>query len=172
MIDWFYVRVLNEWHAVKESSTMIEDLISIAFYVSTALTTLILLLPSQYISGQAGGQTEGQGQGQKERQSEPSRPKTTVQILVLGDIGRSPRMQYHALSIAKHGGQVDIIGYHGMYCYAWWSNAMVDMDAKLLQSQKHTPRWPRLLGSRLCQFPRILRSCRPATSYYSYSLRR
>lgn len=34
-----------------------------------------------------------------------------VQILVLGDIGRSPRMQYHALSIAKHGGQVDLIGY-------------------------------------------------------------
>ncbi|KAH6685725.1 family 33 glycosyltransferase [Plectosphaerella plurivora] len=34
------------------------------------------------------------------------------QILVLGDIGRSPRMQYHALSIAKHGGHVDIIGYH------------------------------------------------------------
>ncbi|KAH7353473.1 family 33 glycosyltransferase [Plectosphaerella cucumerina] len=34
------------------------------------------------------------------------------QILVLGDIGRSPRMQYHALSIAKHGGHVDIIGYN------------------------------------------------------------
>ncbi|KAL9131461.1 MAG: hypothetical protein Q9217_000609 [Psora testacea] len=34
-----------------------------------------------------------------------------VQIVVLGDIGRSPRMQYHALSIAKHGGQVDLIGY-------------------------------------------------------------
>lgn len=36
---------------------------------------------------------------------------TRIQIVVLGDIGRSPRMQYHALSIAKHGGQVDIIGY-------------------------------------------------------------
>ncbi|KAM3508080.1 hypothetical protein MY11210_006863 [Beauveria gryllotalpidicola] len=32
-----------------------------------------------------------------------------VQILVLGDIGRSPRMQYHAISIAKHGKKVDII---------------------------------------------------------------
>lgn len=37
----------------------------------------------------------------------------SVQIVVLGDIGRSPRMQYHALSIAKHGGKVDFIGYMG-----------------------------------------------------------
>ncbi|KAJ2907294.1 glycosyltransferase family 33 protein [Zalerion maritima] len=36
----------------------------------------------------------------------------SVQVLVLGDIGRSPRMQYHALSIAKHGGRVSLIGYH------------------------------------------------------------
>ncbi|RKF80988.1 Chitobiosyldiphosphodolichol beta-mannosyltransferase [Golovinomyces cichoracearum] len=35
----------------------------------------------------------------------------SIQIIVLGDIGRSPRMQYHALSISKHGGQVEIIGY-------------------------------------------------------------
>lgn len=39
----------------------------------------------------------------------------TAQVLVLGDIGRSPRMQYHALSIAKHGGTVELIGYHGMF---------------------------------------------------------
>ncbi|KAF8857205.1 hypothetical protein BDZ45DRAFT_593031 [Acephala macrosclerotiorum] len=38
-------------------------------------------------------------------------PKISVQVLVLGDIGRSPRMQYHAASIAKHGGRVDVIGY-------------------------------------------------------------
>ncbi|KND93305.1 Chitobiosyldiphosphodolichol beta-mannosyltransferase [Tolypocladium ophioglossoides CBS 100239] len=34
-----------------------------------------------------------------------------IQILVLGDIGRSPRMQYHAISVAKHGRRVDIVGY-------------------------------------------------------------
>ena len=34
-----------------------------------------------------------------------------VQIVVLGDIGRSPRMQYHALSVAKHGGHAELIGY-------------------------------------------------------------
>lgn len=38
----------------------------------------------------------------------------SCQVVVLGDIGRSPRMQYHALSIAKHGGRVDLIGYKGI----------------------------------------------------------
>ena len=37
--------------------------------------------------------------------------RISVQILVLGDVGRSPRMQYHALSVAKHGGRVDLIGF-------------------------------------------------------------
>ena len=36
-----------------------------------------------------------------------------IHILVLGDIGRSPRMTYHALSVAKHGGKVNLIGYLG-----------------------------------------------------------
>ncbi|EFR00454.1 chitobiosyldiphosphodolichol beta-mannosyltransferase [Nannizzia gypsea CBS 118893] len=36
----------------------------------------------------------------------------SVQIVVLGDIGHSPRMQCHALSIARHGGRVSLIGYH------------------------------------------------------------
>lgn len=81
---------------------MIETAISIAFWLSSCLTVLILALPSQYIPRRA---KEGKGDDDKE--------KVTVQILVLGDIGRSPRMQYHALSIARHGGQVDIIGYQG-----------------------------------------------------------
>ncbi|KAK7509927.1 putative beta-1,4-mannosyltransferase [Phyllosticta citriasiana] len=34
-----------------------------------------------------------------------------IQIVVLGDIGRSPRMQYHAMSLARLGYAVDIIGY-------------------------------------------------------------
>lgn len=34
-----------------------------------------------------------------------------IQILVLGDIGRSPRMQYHAISCARNGMHVDLIGY-------------------------------------------------------------
>lgn len=39
--------------------------------------------------------------------------KGSVQIVVLGDIGRSPRMQYHALSIAQHGGKVELVGFLG-----------------------------------------------------------
>ncbi|KAJ6189936.1 hypothetical protein N7519_004844 [Penicillium mononematosum] len=82
---------------------MIETLISVVFCLSSALTVLILLLPSQYQPAQAGSPS---------RSHDAKRHKTCVQILVLGDIGRSPRMQYHALSIAKHGGEVVIIGYN------------------------------------------------------------
>ncbi|OKL62905.1 hypothetical protein UA08_01193 [Talaromyces atroroseus] len=78
---------------------MIEQAISIAFWLSSLLTVIIVALPSQYIPQSA------RGDNRKE--------KVTAQILVLGDIGRSPRMQYHALSIARHGGHVEIIGYHG-----------------------------------------------------------
>ncbi|KAG6239425.1 hypothetical protein E4U25_000776 [Claviceps purpurea] len=42
----------------------------------------------------------------------PRRPEDNhIQILVLGDIGRSPRMQYHALSVARHARNVDIVAY-------------------------------------------------------------
>ncbi|KAI0399523.1 glycosyltransferase family 33 protein [Xylaria palmicola] len=60
-----------------------------------ATITVIALLPSQY----------------KNTSKKGSNAAVSVQILVLGDIGRSPRMQYHALSIARHGGTVHLIGY-------------------------------------------------------------
>lgn len=34
-----------------------------------------------------------------------------VCVAVLGDLGRSPRMQYHALSLARHGRGVELLGY-------------------------------------------------------------
>lgn len=37
--------------------------------------------------------------------------KRNVCVVVLGDIGRSPRMQYHAQSLIREGYNVDIIGY-------------------------------------------------------------
>ncbi|XP_060519320.1 chitobiosyldiphosphodolichol beta-mannosyltransferase [Cylas formicarius] len=37
--------------------------------------------------------------------------KKNVCVVVLGDIGRSPRMQYHSLSLAENGHFVDVIGY-------------------------------------------------------------
>ena len=36
-----------------------------------------------------------------------------VQVLVLGDAGRSPRMQYHCLSLLNEGYNVDLVGYSG-----------------------------------------------------------
>ena len=36
-----------------------------------------------------------------------------VAIVVLGDLGRSPRMLYHALDLADAGAHVDLIGYEG-----------------------------------------------------------
>ncbi|KAL2100613.1 hypothetical protein ACEWY4_002374 [Coilia grayii] len=36
-----------------------------------------------------------------------------VCVLVLGDIGRSPRMQYHAVSLSKHGYNVSFVGFLG-----------------------------------------------------------
>lgn len=43
------------------------------------------------------------------------RGKKSVCIVVLGDIGRSPRMQYHATSFAAEGFNVDLVGYGGLY---------------------------------------------------------
>ena len=34
-------------------------------------------------------------------------------VIVIGDLGRSPRMQYHAASLAAAGGDVDLIGLEG-----------------------------------------------------------
>lgn len=65
---------------------------------STLLTVLLLLLPSH---------------------REPKDQQCSVQVVVLGDLGRSPRMQYHALSIAKHGGLVQLIGYKGTSSRLW-----------------------------------------------------
>lgn len=39
----------------------------------------------------------------------------SVAILVLGDIGRSPRMMYHAQSFAENDFLTDIIGYGGVF---------------------------------------------------------
>ncbi|KAM7195306.1 beta-1,4-mannosyltransferase [Naviculisporaceae sp. PSN 640] len=58
----------------------------------------LFLAPSKYV-------------GPPARSAGPDSKQVSVHVLVLGDIGRSPRMTYHALSIAKHGGKVNLIGY-------------------------------------------------------------
>ncbi|KAF2759991.1 beta-1,4-mannosyltransferase [Pseudovirgaria hyperparasitica] len=89
--------------------------IALVLGVSTAFTILLLLLPSSYspsqedfIDDHAPPDAAADGQQHRRRQV---KAKTSVQVVVLGDIGRSPRMQYHAISIAKHGGRVDLVGY-------------------------------------------------------------
>jgi len=45
---------------------------------------------------------------------EPQMPNgRRAAVVVLGDLGRSPRMQYHALALANEGFSVDLIGYGG-----------------------------------------------------------
>lgn len=39
--------------------------------------------------------------------------KMHVVVIVLGDLGRSPRMQYHAQSLLKEGHTVSLVGYKG-----------------------------------------------------------
>ena len=46
----------------------------------------------------------------------PAAAGPAVAVLVLGDVGRSPRMQYHALSLASLGRRVLLIGYRGERC--------------------------------------------------------
>jgi beta-1,4-mannosyltransferase len=85
---------------------MLETALLLATLASTAFTILLLSLPSRYVKHSPPRTT---------RIDSGDEPKICVQVLVLGDIGRSPRMQYHAMSIAKHGAKVDIIGYQGIY---------------------------------------------------------
>ena len=43
--------------------------------------------------------------------------KGRVAVIVLGDLGRSPRMQYHALSLCREGYEVEFVGYGGTKVY-------------------------------------------------------
>ena len=44
--------------------------------------------------------------------------RTRVAVVVLGDIGRSPRMQYHALALADAGAEVELVGVAGAEPFA------------------------------------------------------
>ncbi len=78
------------------------DILGVAVLFSTLFTVFLLTLPDRYVPSSV---KTDRGLERKDEDS--------VQIVVLGDIGRSPRMQYHALSVAKHGGKVRLVGYVG-----------------------------------------------------------
>jgi beta-1,4-mannosyltransferase len=87
--------------AMDINSAFVQYILAAALLLSTAFTLFLLTLPSRYVF-------------RNPKSLKEDSPRTSVQVVVLGDIGRSPRMQYHALSIAKHGGSVDLIGVHGI----------------------------------------------------------
>ncbi|KAF2478039.1 beta-1,4-mannosyltransferas-like protein, partial [Lindgomyces ingoldianus] len=97
-----------------------ELVLFLAVLVSSIFTICLLTLPSQYdpfrdkVLQDPEEEKEEKEEKQKSKDKDQPgwfRPGRTVQVVVLGDIGRSPRMQYHAVSIAKHGGRVYLIGY-------------------------------------------------------------
>lgn len=49
----------------------------------------------------------------KRRRRPAASQQLTVALVVLGDIGRSPRMMYHAHSLAAHGARTLVIAYRG-----------------------------------------------------------
>ena len=101
-----------------------QTLLNGAVAIGTLITLCLLLFPSVYDPSRpedaiASDGTGSEGEKRKskdvavEQKGSGTRPSTSVQVVVLGDLGRSPRMQYHALSIAQHGGRVDLVGYEG-----------------------------------------------------------
>ena len=55
-----------------------------------------------------------------------------ITIVVLGDLGRSPRMQYHAVSMAKAGFTVSLVGSVGEPCIADVINSPAIVEHRLL----------------------------------------
>jgi len=105
----------------EKFSNGFDIVLGVALLLSCVFTLVLVTLPSQYdpYTDKPLRVVDEEGNEVKIKRRDGSdsvdfKQGRTVQIVVLGDIGRSPRMQYHALSIAKHGGRVFLIGYQGM----------------------------------------------------------
>ena len=79
-----------------------ENWLPVLVATSTSITVILILLRPPYSDSRRAGNNNDERHGR-------------IQVVVLGDIGRSPRMQYHALSAAKHGAPVHLIGYSGKH---------------------------------------------------------
>ena len=105
---------------------IIEWLLPAAVLSSSLVTIIILTLPPPYTPSHVPCWTRDDFSDHDQEHADRSgfthfqrhhdargryRPSCAVQVVVLGDVGRSPRMQYHAMSIAAHGGHVNVIGY-------------------------------------------------------------
>ena len=89
---------------------MPEPLLTLIAVLVVGCTIVFLSLPTSYPSRTKRSHARDVQADVGIREPDP----LTFQVFVLGDIGRSPRMQYHALSIARHGGHVQLVGYMGM----------------------------------------------------------
>jgi beta-1,4-mannosyltransferase len=100
----------------KDFGQTFELVLFFVFLTIAVLSIILLTLPPQYdpYKYRVPKYVDENGKELKQDEKEVKcKPGRTVQVVVLGDIGRSPRMQYHAISIAKHGGRVYLIGYKG-----------------------------------------------------------
>jgi beta-1,4-mannosyltransferase len=100
----------------KDFNQSFELVLFFAFFTIGVFSIILLTLPPQYdpYKDRVPKYVDENGKELKQNEEEIKfKPGRTIQIVVLGDIGRSPRMQYHAISIAKHGGRVYLIGYEG-----------------------------------------------------------
>lgn len=68
-----------------------------------------------------------------------------VVVVVLGDVGRSPRMQYHALSLAQSGFSVTLLGF-----YSEWRGPGREAEPGALPLPVLGPRRERLCSSSAC----------------------
>ena len=102
--------------AASWPQTMWQLALTAAVIGSTLFTIFLITLPTRYTSystdlAEDERIADQEGEVRTPGVSKKLQSDKSFQVVVLGDIGRSPRMQYHALSIAKAGGCVDIIGY-------------------------------------------------------------
>lgn len=104
----------------QKFSNSFDIVLGVALLFSSLFTIILVTLPSQYdpYMDKPLRVVDEDGNEIKMKRKDGSdtlnfKQGRTVQIVVLGDIGRSPRMQYHALSVAKHGGRVFLVGYQG-----------------------------------------------------------
>ncbi|KAF2267365.1 beta-1,4-mannosyltransferas-like protein [Lojkania enalia] len=101
----------------EEFNRTFELVLFLAVVVSTLFTICLLTLPAQYdpykdkMPKFVEEDDDKRAESKKKKKQIEFRAGRTVQVVVLGDIGRSPRMQYHALSLAKHNARVYLIGY-------------------------------------------------------------
>jgi beta-1,4-mannosyltransferase len=109
--------------AADKYASLFSVVLSAVLVLSTLFTLVLVTLPSQYdpykdkplkFVDEKGREIKATTRdGEEHPQWKQGR---SVQVVVLGDIGRSPRMQYHALSLAKHGARVTLVGYQGESC--------------------------------------------------------